>query len=245
MTIATRTTLLATLALTPLAAAVIIPIPPRSAFLRASQDTVTDPVILTLATLGIAPGDLIRIRVQGEFTFNTANVISRNSVAVFSSSATLLASNLQQRVPGAIEAGVDFISAPTFNGGLPTDIPQDFRLGDHNGPLPGVDVVVPPGATHLFLSVYDSFYQDNKDTDADFAAEVTLLCAANACCGSTDFDGDGDEATDADIEAFFAAIAGNPCAGCGSTDFDGDGDEATDADIEAFFRVIAGGPCIP
>jgi len=53
----------------------------------------------------------------------------------------------------------------------------------------------------------------------------------------------GDEGTDGDIEAFFAAISGNPCGACGSTDFDGDGDEGTDSDIEAFFRVIAGGPC--
>jgi len=67
---------------------------------------------------------------------------------------------------------------------------------------------------------------------------VTPLCSA-------DFDGDGDEGTDADIEAFFIVLAGGVCptGDCDSTDFDGDGDEGTDADIEAFFRVIAGGPC--
>ena len=60
-------------------------------------------------------------------------------------------------------------------------------------------------------------------------------------CGSTDFDGDGDEATDADIEAFFSVIGGTGCptGSCGSTDFNGDGDAGTDADIEAFFRVVA------
>jgi hypothetical protein len=60
---------------------------------------------------------------------------------------------------------------------------------------------------------------------------------------SADFNGDGDYATDADIEAFFACIAGNCCATCGTADFNGDGDFATDADIEAFFRVLAGQPC--
>src|ERR1051325_5198666 len=60
---------------------------------------------------------------------------------------------------------------------------------------------------------------------------------------SGDFNHDGDSGTDADIEAFFACIAGNCCATCGSADFNGDGDSATDADIEAFFRVLAGGPC--
>jgi len=69
--------------------------------------------------------------------------------------------------------------------------------------------------------------------------------AGGPTCGSIDFDGDGDEGTDADIEAFFIAIAGGACptGTCGSIDFDGDGDEGTDADIEAFFRRLSGGPC--
>jgi hypothetical protein len=64
-------------------------------------------------------------------------------------------------------------------------------------------------------------------------------------CGIADFDGDGDSATDFDIEAFFACLAGNCCATCfvHGADFNVDGDSATDADIEAFFRVLAGGSC--
>jgi probable HAF family extracellular repeat protein len=64
-------------------------------------------------------------------------------------------------------------------------------------------------------------------------------------CGSADFNCDGDTGTDADIEAFFACLAGNcPGAPCwASADFNGDGDSGTDADIEAFFRVLAGNPC--
>jgi hypothetical protein len=60
---------------------------------------------------------------------------------------------------------------------------------------------------------------------------------------TADFNGDGAAATDADIEAFFACIAGNCCGLCGSADFNGDGDTATDGDIESFFRVLAGGNC--
>jgi hypothetical protein len=71
---------------------------------------------------------------------------------------------------------------------------------------------------------------------------VNVVAGGNPCW-SADFDGDGDTATDADIEAFFACFAGNCCATCGSADFNGDGDSATDADIESFFRVLAGGPC--
>jgi hypothetical protein len=60
---------------------------------------------------------------------------------------------------------------------------------------------------------------------------------------SADFDGDGDVGTDADIEAFFACLAGDCCPLCWSADFNRDGDVGTDADIEAFFRVLGGGGC--
>jgi hypothetical protein len=64
-------------------------------------------------------------------------------------------------------------------------------------------------------------------------------------CGTSDFNGDGDFGTDADIEAFFACLGGSCCATCfpGGADFNGDGDFGTDADIEAFFRVLGGGNC--
>jgi hypothetical protein len=64
-------------------------------------------------------------------------------------------------------------------------------------------------------------------------------------CGSTDFNRDGDSGTDADIEAFFACLAGNCCPTCypGGPDFNADGDSGTDADIESFFQVLAGQPC--
>jgi hypothetical protein len=60
---------------------------------------------------------------------------------------------------------------------------------------------------------------------------------------SADFDGDGSSGTDADIDAFFACLAGNCCPTCAGPDFNRDGAAGTDADIESFFRVLAGGPC--
>jgi hypothetical protein len=72
---------------------------------------------------------------------------------------------------------------------------------------------------------------------------VTMNISCSGGCGSSDFNGDGDFGTDADIEAFFACLAGNCCATCWSSDFNGDGDFGTDADIEAFFRVLGGGNC--
>ncbi len=64
-------------------------------------------------------------------------------------------------------------------------------------------------------------------------------------CSTADFDNDGDTGTDADIEAFFACLAGNCCPTCWhlGADFNADGDVGTDSDIEAFFRVLAGGTC--
>jgi hypothetical protein len=62
-------------------------------------------------------------------------------------------------------------------------------------------------------------------------------------CGTADFDHDGSVGTDADIEAFFACLAGNCCATCDTADFNNDGDVGTDADIEAFFMVLAGHTC--
>jgi len=66
---------------------------------------------------------------------------------------------------------------------------------------------------------------------------------SNPCVA--DFNCDGDVATDADIEAFFACLAGNcPPAPCACTaDANRDGDSATDQDIEYFFAALAGGPC--
>ncbi|HYE62056.1 MAG TPA: hypothetical protein VD997_08665 [Phycisphaerales bacterium] len=87
------------------------------------------------------------------------------------------------------------------------------------------------------------------------ALGVPLATGANAmtvvafeyspCCGTQDYNGDGDFGTDADIEAFFACLGGHccdTCCTCGS-DFNADGDYGTDADIESFFRVLGGGPC--
>jgi hypothetical protein len=82
-------------------------------------------------------------------------------------------------------------------------------------------------------------------TAADVSVDLPFMLigfAGTQPCNA-DFNGDGDVGTDADIEAFFACLAGDCCARCGSADFNGDGDVGTDADIEAFFRVLAGHPC--
>jgi hypothetical protein len=94
-------------------------------------------------------------------------------------------------------------------------------------------------ASAAVTGTYDALVTNPCGT---FTTAPAALAIASTC-GSADFNQDGEVATDADIEAFFACLAGDCCSSCGSADFNGDGDVATDADIEAFFRVLAGGSC--
>jgi hypothetical protein len=133
----------------------------------------------------------------------------------------------------------------------------------------GFEVYDGPGATgNLLASVTISMTVDQR-IYVDFAGAVSptanirsarvhsagnnelyldalaVAVAPAPACGTSDFNGDGDVGTDADIEAFFACLGGSCCAECyeGGSDFNADGDFGTDADIESFFRVLAGGPC--
>ena len=151
------------------------PLNPRATFLRTNNDSPVAPLVLDLAGLGVTPGTWVRIGSTGGFRYISGGADGfRALVGVFSASSTLLATNVQQRVPGAIAAGPAYPSANTFSGGLPMDIPQDFFCA-RNGWSDSVVVEVPSGATHLFLGVHDSLYNDNSDPNGDHAAVVTVL----------------------------------------------------------------------
>jgi hypothetical protein len=107
--------------------------------------------------------------------------------------------------------------------------------------------VTPPFPSVFGLLAWNDRLVVGGDFDTAGGTAASGMAAWRGCpvgghC-SNDFNHDGDPNTDADIQAFFACLAGNCCATCDSADFDGDGDVATDADIEAFFRVLAGNPC--
>jgi hypothetical protein len=122
---------------------------------------------VVLADLGIQPGDEILLENLGGFDNGPGTDIPRITIAVFSSSATLLAGSAHPRVPDAIEAGIDFTTASTYYcGGELTDVAQDFRVDS-------TLVVVPAGATHLFASGHDQYYVDNTDPNGDYALGVT------------------------------------------------------------------------
>jgi len=139
------------------------PLDSKATFLRTNSDNPAAPLIVDLASVGFAPGEQIKIRFAAQgFSFfgcsgpfATLSQIGMN--AVFSNSTTLLAPTNQFRVTGAIDSGVDIFTSNTHFGGQPTDIPQDFWVAQTVGTI----VQIPTGATHLFVGLIDSYYQDN------------------------------------------------------------------------------------
>jgi hypothetical protein len=139
---------------------------PKGTYLHTSGDTPGAPAIVDLAAHGFLPGNPLKLTYTGNFKSWLEFVGPRDVLllGVFSSSATLLAPEEAQRVPGAMEAGADYITSPTYFGPEPTDIPEDFRLyPPYRTPEEptGFVITIPAGATHLFLGVSDSFLADN------------------------------------------------------------------------------------
>ena len=151
------------------------PLNPRATYLRSNSDAPQPPLVLDLAALGIAPGHWVRVGSTGAFRYiNGGGDNHRSLCAVFSASATLLATNVQQRVVDAIAAGPAFASGNTWYGNLPMDVPQDFFCSRQSW-ADSIDVRVPAGATHLFVGVHDSLYNDNVDPNGDWGVVLTLL----------------------------------------------------------------------
>jgi hypothetical protein len=147
-----------------------ISIDPTSAYLRTNDDPCLDAIPIELSTLGISVGDYLRLAQLGDFNNGPGGDIYKRMIGVFSSNDSLLDSSLLHRVPGAIDAGEDFVTSPTYVGNLPTDIPEDFWIDT-------VIVQVPDSALFLFVSTHDSWYWDNSDPDSDFAISIKITSA--------------------------------------------------------------------
>lgn len=168
--------LLALAALACQAQSITVAVNSRATYLRINADSAPPAVPINLLALGFAPGDTIRLTQLGDFDCGgPCSDTGTGMIAVFSSSSTLAPSSQLVRVPGAIDAGADVVTATTFFGGLATDIPQDFAVL-----ATGVTVTIPAGASFLFVAAHDSFYQDNSDPDGDFAVRIDLVPVANA-----------------------------------------------------------------
>jgi hypothetical protein len=134
---------------------------------------------LALAGLGLNPGDTVHLQPVGDWDAGPWGDEQINTLVVFSADATLLAPTAPHRVPGALAAGVPNVTGPTWPSGEPTDIPEDFAILVAGG----VSVVIPAGATHVFVTVADIYYRDNSDPDGDFGVQITLEAPTSAALG--------------------------------------------------------------
>ena len=158
------------------ASAATLSIDSRATYLRTEGDSALDSFAFPLASLGISPGDLVRIERVGFYTPLASGY--PDSVhylnGVFSGSSTLIGSTFLNRLPGAIDAGVDVVTPNTWNGGLGTDITQDFAIDD-GSTFSFVDLRVPVGAAYIFFTANDSMFGDNGDPNGDFDAVVSVI----------------------------------------------------------------------
>lgn len=154
--------------------AIELQVPPTATFLRVAPSDLTLPApAYRLAELGagLVPGTRIRVERLGEYQFRDIHPdsVRFGILAVFSSDATLLDRSERERVPGAIDAGDDFTSRPSFRDNAATDIPEDFAVFEED------TLVVPEGAEYIFVSPEDDSFEDNLDEDGDFRLCIVPL----------------------------------------------------------------------
>jgi hypothetical protein len=167
--------------------AATISIDPTRTFLMTAGDPwdgigfVLGSIPIRLADYGIAPGDSVLLEQLGDY-YNGAEGYHGNEasldtltamIGIFSSTEELLAPNLLNRLPGALDAGQYIVTMNTLyggvgNAGVPTDIPYDFGIGFNI-------FQIPTGAAYLFVAVHDVYYSDNSYPDLDFALRLTRI----------------------------------------------------------------------
>ncbi|QDU66350.1 hypothetical protein [Engelhardtia mirabilis] len=151
-----------------------VPLGPKACYLHVhSSDSAGSAAVVPLAGLGAVPGKSLLLEGFGDLDNGPSGDTILSLIGLYSSSPTLLGPELLHRVPGAIDAGVEFISAPTLSGGQPTDIPEDFRIT--SAAQPNVVVAIPVGALYLFIGNHDSQWFDNSDPDGDLGCRVTVV----------------------------------------------------------------------
>jgi len=194
------------LALAAPACAQTFSIQPNRSFLRAGSETPPAAHVLTLQDIGFQPGDGMRLERLGDYRpgspFQDTSV---GMIAVFSSSSVLLAATELRRVPGALDAGIDIVTAKTYHGSLDTDIPEDFAVVN---PV----VQVPAGATHVFVAASDSLYNDNSDPDSDFAVRISRAILPEQVASGLRIWAGLQTASDQDVVGY-DAVTGAPFSG--------------------------------
>ncbi|HME72994.1 MAG TPA: hypothetical protein VKM54_24445 [Myxococcota bacterium] len=148
----------------------------KSSYLTASNgDTPQPPLVIALSDVGAVAGDTLHLTRIGTFadSLQLKNGNKTKVSGVFSSTNVVLGTNVQNRIPGAIQSTAPlFVTPPIFQGFriVPTDIPQDFLI-DVPG---GLDVAVPAGANYLIVAPFspDLTWGDNSGFSLGVAVEV-------------------------------------------------------------------------
>jgi len=163
--------------LAPAAYGATIPLDPTASFLRTENDLgATLAPAIQLSDLGVSAGDQVRLEGVGSYDRGGGFGEFFDLIGLFSSSNTLLPSNLLNRVPGAIDAGTDISTLPTNFGGSPTDIPEDFWISLFDGSVRDGEITIPNGALFLFLGTADSYFEDNVSLGG-WALEINKVAA--------------------------------------------------------------------
>jgi autotransporter-associated beta strand protein len=215
------------------------------------------PGILTIwGALNLAPSGTpatLRMELNGpvagtgydQVRLMATNTASTTTLQLGGDTPSTLPTNLQLHLGYAPASGSRFWLITNTDRYLANLGAADTMTGTFAGLPEGATVTLGTygGMTFTGTISYTGDYDTNNPT-AGTGNDVVIYNVRGGC-GSADFNCDGDTGTDADIESFFACLAGTcPPPPCTSTaDFNGDGDVGTDSDIEAFFRVLAGGTC--
>jgi hypothetical protein len=157
----------------------IIPVDPTATYLLTNGDPGAKYAIpINLGALGLRPGDTVIFQALGNFCYysfdcNKFIVAPPPLDAVFSTSSTLLASGLLNRVPGAIGGvGTTAFTWSTYYGQVSTEITDDFSIGHAPN---STEITIPAGAAFLFVSVSDTLYGDNVDTNKDLGLKISRV----------------------------------------------------------------------
>ena len=156
----------------------VFPIDPRRTYLRTSpRDPGLPAIPIDLRTLGLAPGDRIQLERLGSYTMGANQSRLSLLCGAFSRSSILNSHDDLHRVRDAIDAGENKHTHPTWesNGRLETNIAEDFAIADFHRTFSSIEIVIPHGATHLFVAPPLGGFYEVKDADGDFAVAISLL----------------------------------------------------------------------
>lgn len=141
---------------------------PAAAFTLTYNDPALTSSPISLASLGIFPGDVISLQEVGLEYYEYPQTNTTSSMdGIFSSSSVVLGSSVLHRVPGAIQTTLPaVVTLNTYNGNYSTDIPEDFGINA------GVTVQVPTGASYLFVEPNSSYFSDNVSVNGTYGVEI-------------------------------------------------------------------------